>query len=79
MKDKFKNTDGTLTRYAFACGYMELVECGDKRLQLYQDCCYHVRAIVRGEPRWESFEKLTDARAFYRKLKRELFPKGAIC
>ena len=78
MKDMFKNKDGSLTRYAFACGYMEQVECGDKRLQLYQDCLFHVRAIVYGAPRWESFEKLTEARAFYRQLKKELFPKGAL-
>ena len=78
MKDTFKNKDGSCTRYAFACGYMEQVECGDKRLQLYQDCLFHVRAIVYGQPRWESFEKLTEARAFYRQLKKELFPKGAL-
>ena len=42
-----------------------------------KDCLYHVRAIVYGEPRWESFEKLTEARAFYRQMKRELFPRGS--
>jgi len=78
MKDKFKNKDGSLTRYSFACGYMEQVECGDKRLQLYQDCLYHVRAVVYGDPQWETFETLTEARAFYRKLKAELFPRGAV-
>ena len=77
MKDKFQNKDGTCTRYAFACGYMEQMVSKNKILQLYQDCLFHVRAIVYGQPRWESFEKLTEARAFYRQMRRELFPRGA--
>ena len=74
MKDKFQNKDGTCTRYAFACGYMEQMVSENKILQLYQDGLYHVRAIERGNPRWESFVNLTEARAFYRRMRRELFP-----
>lgn len=73
MKDKFKNKDGTLTQYAFMCGYMESIDRDEKRLQLYQDGLYHVRAIVMGSPRWESFERLTEARKFFRQMKREMF------
>ena len=81
MQPKFKNKDGSLTAYAFSCGYIELstdagVKLGDckKSVNLWKDCAWHVRgndfeAGVRLF--WESFDKLTDALKFYKSKVRE--------
>lgn len=48
--------DGSLTPYAFACGYVQ--RDGDNRL--FKDGCYHVQTF---DGRWETFATLTPARA----------------
>lgn len=71
----FKNKDGTLTIYAFACGYLEEFDGQFQNVRLWADGCYHVRrayvneSIHRGYivESWETFDSLTEARKFYRK------------
>lgn len=71
---KFRNANGTLTRYAFACGYLE--EYGD---WLKDDGChllledggnvYSVKGARDGEFSsyvWEQFESVVEARKFAR-------------
>jgi len=74
MNTKFKNKTGTLTVYAFACGYIETKklksEGGEARL--YRDgAAWHVTARddARGRFLWECFDLLTPARDFFRKVK----------
>ena len=73
---KFHNSTGTLTTYAFACGYIERKETPALRLDLWHEgACYHVRAHNFNEGArlfWQSFDRLTDARAFYRRQARAL-------
>lgn len=62
---KFRNKNGSLTPYAFACGYIETAPNG---FQLFKDGCWHVR---RSHAEWESFDGprgLTEARAHFRKV-----------
>ncbi len=73
MKDKFRNKNGSLSVYAFACGYLEtkplLTAGGEKRL--FRDgAVWHVQARdnQRGCFLWESFDKLTPARSFFSKV-----------
>ena len=74
MKTKFYNANGTLTAYAFACGYVETrslqTEGGEARL--FRDGgCWHVQARddERGRFVWECFDLLTPARRFFSGLK----------
>ena len=60
---KFRNKDGSLTAYSFACGYIE--ERND--CQLYKDGCWH----VKGRGKWECFDTLTEARKFFRAFARK--------
>lgn len=75
MKDKFHNANGTLTAYAFACGYVETkplqTEGGEVRL-FREGACWHVQARddARGRFVWECFDLLTPARAFFRQQAR---------
>lgn len=77
MQTKFTNKNGTLTVYAFACGYIEQKETDDLRLQLWREGnCWHVRAHNFAEHKrvfWECFDQLTPARKFFSQQKRELF------
>jgi hypothetical protein len=72
--DKFYNKDGTLTGYAFACGYLEVYgESRDSknRLRIYREPNdWHVKGWIGEDGKthvWEIFEKLSDARKFCRK------------
>ena len=77
MQPKFHNADGTLTAYALACGYIERKETENLRLDLWhENCVYHVNAHEfngAGRMFWESFDRLSAARVFYRKQTRALF------
>jgi hypothetical protein len=71
MKDRLKNSNGTLTRYALACGYIESkvsLESED-RLTLELDSIYHVKGCIGFTRIWESFDTLTEARKFYRSIR----------
>lgn len=74
---KFKNADGTLTVYAFGCGYVEETDGPTYGVRLWLDGVWHVRrhhtapgmaGYIRES--WESFDTLGDARKFYRKERR---------
>lgn len=70
---KFHNKNGTLTAYAFACGYIEkrTLATDGGEATLYRDgACWHVQARddARGRFLWECFDTLTPARAFFRKV-----------
>lgn len=54
------NKDGSLTAYAFACGYVE--EKGNYKL--FKDGCFH----IQGAGLWLTFSTLTEARKAFRKL-----------
>lgn len=71
MKNDFRNKDGSLSRYAFLCGHIEIKQVKDLQIQLYQDSVWHVKGFI-GNKRfiWETFDLLTQARAFIRKLAR---------
>lgn len=72
MKTDFYNSNGTLTGYALACGYVEKAETDTNKKQMYREHnTFHVRAGKIGERTniWECFEKLTDARKFYNSIK----------
>lgn len=60
----FYNRNGTLTRYAFGCGYVE--KYGDAGTLWLEGGVYHVRGWY-GETRvWETRERVGEARAFAR-------------
>ena len=73
MSNKFRNKNGSLSRYAFACGYVEtkpLATAGGEA-RLYRDgAAWHIQARddSRGRFLWESFDKLTPARSFFSKV-----------
>ena len=81
---KFRNKDGSLSVYAFACGYVESFTLDGKDyyasdapgVALYKDGIWHVRAHSRpfGHPDnvWNSFETLTEARAAFRHYKQQI-------
>lgn len=61
---KFYNQKGNLTRYAFACGYIER----NKHVTLSMEHgVYIVRGFVDGTHINESFRNVTDARKVVRK------------
>lgn len=80
MKElKFNNKDGSLTRYALACGYIQEFKKNNVRLTLYTEgCVVQVRAFDHGQECkrlfWETFEsnELTKAKKFYNRFKSSL-------
>lgn len=78
---RFKNADGSLTRYAFACGYQELTERAGVRVRLYHEgACFHVitASDTQGRIAWDCFEtdELKKARAHFRAMVRKHVPKA---
>jgi len=74
MSKKFKNKDGSLNGYAFACGYIQREEKNGKYKEIYmEDNHYHIKNGVIGESfeNWEVYsnDELTKARKFYRSIK----------
>ena len=72
-KTRFKNSDGSLTAYAFACGYIERYKTEHFWFELYKEHShFHIRFGANGEgwSVWETFEsnELTKARKFYKDL-----------
>lgn len=65
---KFKNKNGTLTRYSFMCGYLEVYVKGEDRVVISKEPNdYHVKGFHNEKHIWEIFEKVKDARRFARK------------
>jgi hypothetical protein len=81
MKEpKFKLADGQISAYAFGCGYLQQFSHGRYMLTMWHEgACYHVR-LTRYDPErmiterysWDCYESLTEARARFRKLKKQL-------
>ena len=72
MKDKFYNKNGSLTMYAFACGYIERKTVGQNTIDLFKDGCWHVQARNNNQGRylWECFDTLTQARKCFNQQKK---------
>jgi hypothetical protein len=72
--DKFHNQDGTLTNYAFACGYRQRAEVAGVSLQLWKEGTWHVRATNNHTAQrlfWDCFDKKGDAvRRYNQELRR---------
>jgi len=65
MDPKFYNKDGSLTRYALSCGYVQ--QKGNA--ELYREhSCYHVVARIDGKIVREDTWSLKEARAHLRRL-----------
>jgi len=74
---KFRNKNGELSAYAFACGYVQQKDFGKINLSFYHEGgnCYSVQAYDFGKSEkifWDSFEKLGDARKRFRQAVKEL-------
>jgi len=69
MKDKFKNKNGSLTVYSFACGYIEVSKEG---VQLSKDGCWHVtfHDSENGHHFWETFTLLSEASKGFSKMRK---------
>lgn len=69
MKTRFKNKDGTLSQYSFACGYVERYGNDIPRATLtHERNGYHVKGFdVDGKHFWKIFEQAREARAFARR------------
>ena len=69
---RFYNSDGTLTRYAFACGYVETYLQGEKFIRLeYRSGGFFEVAFIKSESNsytYNTFDCLANARAFVRHL-----------
>ncbi len=73
----FYTAKGYLTPYALACGYREFVESHDYRLYLDRESsgCYTVTLCTpNGELDYASFDTLTPARAYFRRVARDRMP-----
>lgn len=70
---KFKTKKGQLTKYSFACGYVERKEEKGVRKTLWlEGGVYHVRAHDFNQSKrisWDSFHTLKDARAKFSAIK----------
>jgi len=68
-KDKFHNSNGTLTMYSFGCGYVERYGNDIPRATISREPNgWHVKGFNNdGEHFWEIEDKIKDARAFARK------------
>lgn len=67
-KDKLRNKDGSLSMYAFACGYIEV----SNGVTLFKDGCWHVRWWRDGSRHWESFDLYREARNCFRDTVKEM-------
>lgn len=74
---KFRNKNGDLSAYSFACGYVQWASLDGTELghwqngkKMYLDgCVYHVKVFKDGQRiSWESFDTLGEARKYYRSI-----------
>jgi hypothetical protein len=73
-KDRFHDSRGRLTPYAFACGYIQEFSHNGVEVKLYKEGCWHVRAHDDDGNRifWDSFQTLGEARRRFEGFRREL-------
>ena len=90
---KFENADGSLTTYAFACGYVQTETIKSQQLRLYKDGIWHLKVwpvetkdfserVLNSDgnlvmPGWASFETLGEARQAWR-VARNLIRAGVV-
>ena len=70
--NKFKNKDGSLTEYAFLCGYdmHKGVPYSENYLVLYMEhTVYHVKGNILNNSVWFTFDTLTKAKKQYNTIK----------
>lgn len=69
---KFRNTDGSFTHYAFACGHTQTKVIDNVEVTLYlENCCWHIRAFDTVQHKrvfWHSCRLLTEARKLFNRL-----------
>jgi len=74
MNTMMHNIDGTLTKYAFACGYVQKFEGRFGELKLYME--FHTYHLIKSENLkpsvWLSFDKLGPAKKQFNKFKKEI-------
>lgn len=70
VANKFYRKNGSLTLYAFSCGYIERLENKNHdRIDLSKDGNWHVKSTINGKFVWEVFDSLTEARKYVKQLK----------
>lgn len=84
----FHKSNGDLTTYAFACGYMQSWTAdgsdayygtdGDAVTLYQQGAGWSVRFRVNGEAHWHTFDSLTEARAFWSAVRTYLKAKAKV-
>jgi hypothetical protein len=63
----FKNKNGDLSAYSFACGYIQEKQTGKGNVELYKDGNFHVRIFNDSERiSWDCFDSLMEARKAFR-------------
>lgn len=68
MGTEFYNKNGQLTRYGFACGYVERFEINDQYAEMYQEHnVFHVKYGTIGTKyqEWLTYDYLGQARKSY--------------
>ena len=68
LSPKFRNKSGSLTPYAFACGY---IETSPEGVELSKDGCWHVKFCDEktGLRLWETASLLSEARRIFRSMR----------
>jgi len=73
MTPIFKRKDGSLTLYAFACGYIQKKENGNNEVTLFfEHRTFHVIHMKEGKRQfWQSFDpwQMTKAKQLFNKTK----------
>jgi len=70
---------GNLTPHSFELGFVQMVSAEHKMLVLNRSRAMHNNPYaVHTHDAIEYFDELSDARAYYYKLKEEMFPKGTL-
>lgn len=72
MKTEIKDKKGNITAYGFACGYVESMETGEYKKEMYKEHnTYHVKRFHNNKwDLWLSFEgnELVKARNEYKRI-----------
>ena len=75
---KFVTSNGWLTEYALACGYLEVSKgygtgCRIRARMEKDSACYHVRVFTKefGQGQWDTYETLSEARNAFRQVLKE--------
>ena len=79
LRDTYMDELGNLTPHSFELGFVQMVSADHKMLVLNQSRAMNNNPYaVHTYDAIEYFDELSDARAYYYKLKEEMFPKGTV-